>query len=103
VSVLTIIRTDVAAPCEQIVGGDVSEGHAEALIEWGRAVPGPDYQLPPAICLLQDLDLHGLRYPEGSLLTVGYEISEAECLVLLRGIIGTPGGGVAARPGGPIG
>ena len=60
------------------------------MLEWGQAVPGRSYEVPPALYLLEDVELRGLRFPAGSMLTPGYEISEAEALLLIRGLPDRP-------------
>ena len=54
---LTIIRTGLAQPLEQIVGLDVAEEVARDLVDTGTATWGPDYEIPPALCLLLDLEI----------------------------------------------
>ena len=96
-SVATVVLRNVPG-VEQIVGCDLSEAHARAMVEWGQATWGPAYDLPPALYLLEDLDMRGLRWPAGWMLTVGYEISECEALLLMRGtdrhVVSVPPGGV---------
>lgn len=71
---------------ELIPGCDLSERRAEAMLEWGQATPGRTYDVPPALYTLEDIDFRGLRWPAGTRLTPGYEISEAEALMLVRGL-----------------
>jgi hypothetical protein len=99
---LTIIRNDLSQPLELIIGQDVAADQAEALVASGAAVPGPDYELPPAIYLLVDVEIHGFTYPAGAQLQVGGEIDQSEALLLIRGQIGD-GGGIASVPRGGIG
>ena len=105
---LTIIRTHVGGralcrPLEAIVGQDISEGEAEQLVSSGDAEPGPEYQLPPAVYLLRAITIGGVLHPEGKMLIVGQEITEAQALALLRGMHSGRGGGVVSAPGGGIG
>jgi hypothetical protein len=96
VSVRTIVRPGRPEELE-IVGCDLSEARADAEVSWGLAEWGPSIDVPPALYLLEELDLRGLRYPAGSRLTVGFEISEAEALLLMRGtdrhLVSVPPGG----------
>ena len=70
-SVRTIVRPGRPDVLE-IVGADCSERRAECEVAWGLAEWGPTCDLPPALYLLRDLEMHGLRSPAGSMLTVGY-------------------------------
>lgn len=100
---LTIVRTDLVRPLEQIVGADIDEDAAYELVTAGKATWGPETEIPPALYLLIDFELHGFTYPAGAMLHVGCEVNEAEALVLMRGVIGTPGGGVVSVPQGGVG
>lgn len=97
----TIIRRDLSLPLEMIVGADIDAGQADELVAAGSAEPGPPYWVPPVIYLLQPIEIRGYTWPEGAQLHVGGHITEAEALVLLRGVIGV--GGVAGAPGGGVG
>ena len=75
---------------ELIPGCDLSERRAEMMVEWGQATWGRSYTPPPALYLLEDVDLRGLRWPAGTRLTPGFEVSEAEALMLMRGLPDRP-------------
>ena len=97
-SVRTIVRPGRPNVAE-IVGCDCSEARAEAEVGWGLCQWGPIVEVPSTLTLLRDVDFRGLRWPAGSRLTVGYEISECEALLLLRGVdrhpvVSVPAGGV---------
>ena len=99
---LTIVRQDLSRPLEMIVGQDIDADQAETLLADGRAVPGPDYDLPPAVYLQHELTIRGAYYPPGTMLHIGGEIDEAEALLLIRGEVAT-GESFASVPAGGIG
>jgi hypothetical protein len=103
VSVATIVRGDMPLRIVQIVGLDVDEGVAEALVACGQAAWGPEYEAPPAVyVIVEELGIGDAIYPEGAMLTVGREITEAECVLLIRGDM-REGGGVVSVPQGGVG
>lgn len=104
----TIIRTHIdgrplARPLEAIVGHDISEDDAEQMITSGDAEPGPERETPAAVYLLMPVAIRGFTYPAGSMLTVGAEIDERQCLALCRGMHNGPDGAIVSAPGGGIG
>lgn len=104
-TVRSIIRRDLVRELEQLVGPglDISETDAARLVAAGQAQWGPEHEPPAAVYLLCDIEIRGFTYATGTMLHIGREISEPEAVLLIRGRIGEPGGGVASAPGGGIG
>ncbi len=101
----TIVRFDTRPPLEQIPGADLTAERAQELIAAGKAEQGPVYNVPPAVYMAVDMTIRGVLYREGQLVHLG-EISEAEMLALLRGVMQHGGkglGGFATVPGGGVG
>jgi hypothetical protein len=98
----TILRLDVARPFEQVPGLDISEDDAEALVAAGAA-EWREYELPPAMTLLMDLEVRGFAYPVGTQLQVGGHITEQEAMLLLFAFTHLPDRAVVSFPSGGVG
>lgn len=85
----SIIRhCDIGPSVRLIVGADITEAEAERLVDAGQA-EWREEELPPAVYLLTDLTIRRTYWAAGSLLQVGGEITRAEALIALRGIVGS--------------
>jgi len=84
---LVIRRLDFPrADLFQIVGHDVTGAEAADLVEMSRATYH-DVTLPAAVYLQTEITIGGQFYPAGAMLTVGGQITEAQCLALMRGLV----------------
>ena len=98
-SVRTIVRLGMPVPVTQIVGHDVDEGVAVALVNARQADWGPPVDVPPMLVVTaEELQIGGVLYRQGATLVVGQNISEGQAALLVRGNVRAGGGVVSLTP-----